>query len=104
MLGVNVQAASFFFTNLLSFLENAGDALTYLQPWREFPRGHPRHGACSLYHEICQNFNRANPKIIHVVMGFAGEPPPTEEQERKRLSRLRIIRFLASVFIAYSVS
>ncbi len=51
MLGVNVQAISFFFMNLLSFLENAGDALTYLQPWRKFPLGHPRHGVCSLYHE-----------------------------------------------------
>ncbi len=47
----------------------------------------------------------ANPKIFcAVVVGFAGEPPPTEEQERKRLSRLRLLRFLASLLIAYSVS
>lgn len=30
--------------NLMSFLEHIGNSLTSIQPWREFPPGHPRHG------------------------------------------------------------
>ena len=28
----------------MSFLEHIGNSLTSIQPWREFPPGHPRHG------------------------------------------------------------
>lgn len=28
----------------MGFLEHVGQSLASLQPWREFPPGHPRHG------------------------------------------------------------
>jgi hypothetical protein len=44
LLGMNTQALGFFASNMMAFLENASLALASLQPWREFPPGHPRHG------------------------------------------------------------
>lgn len=35
---------------------------------------------------------------------FAGEPPPTPEEERRRLSRLRVLRFALTLVLAYAVS
>ncbi|KAG5187571.1 hypothetical protein JKP88DRAFT_235165 [Tribonema minus] len=74
LLGMNTQAIGFFVGNLMSFIENAGLALASLQPWREFPPGHPRHG----------------------------EPPPTAEEERRRVTRVRVLRWVASLLIAYA--
>lgn len=74
LLGMNTQAITFFVGNLMNLLESAGAALAGLQPWREFPPGHPRHG----------------------------EPPPTPEEERRRQSRVRVLRWIASIFFAYA--
>jgi peroxin-13 len=74
LLGMNTQAMGFLLGNLMGFLEGLGDTLNSLQPWQEFPPGHPRHG----------------------------EPPPTEEQEKKRRSKIRLLRFLAGIFFAYA--
>ncbi|CAN0275831.1 unnamed protein product, partial [Ectocarpus sp. 12 AP-2014] len=74
MLGMNTQAIGFVFANLMGFLEHIGNSLTSIQPWREFPPGHPRHG----------------------------EPPPTPEEERRRLSRLRVLRFALTLVVAYA--
>lgn len=35
---------------------------------------------------------------------FSGEPPPTPEEERRRLSRLRVLRFALTLVVAYAVS
>ncbi|CAM9213150.1 unnamed protein product [Phaeothamnion confervicola] len=74
LLGMNTQAIGFFLGNAMGFLEHVGNALAALQPWREFPMGHPRHG----------------------------EPPPTAEEERKRVSRVRVLRWAVGLFLAYA--
>ncbi|CAN0211488.1 unnamed protein product, partial [Discosporangium mesarthrocarpum] len=74
LLGMNTQAITFLFGNLVGFLEHVGHSLASLQAWREFPPGHPRHG----------------------------EPPPTEEEDRRRLSRLRVLRWAASIVVLYA--
>lgn len=38
------------------------------------------------------------------VPAHVGEPPPTPEEERRRLSRLRVLRFALTIVLAYAVS
>lgn len=45
--------------NLMGFLEHIGNSLTSIQPWREFPPGHPRHG--ERLETICRTFFRNLP-------------------------------------------
>lgn len=116
----------------MGFLEHIGNSLTSIQPWREFPPGHPRHG--ETLGMICEPFFRnvlslsalfsrqthgrcsgCRPsltfyqftytlKICVVAPGIiSGEPPPTPEEERRRLSRLRVLRFALTIVVAYAV-
>lgn len=42
----------------MSFLEHIGNSLTSIQPWREFPLGHPRHGEAPLRQKHAIGLNR----------------------------------------------
>eukprot|EP00612_Vaucheria_litorea_P001793 CAMPEP_0171453978 /NCGR_PEP_ID=MMETSP0945-20130129/1457_1 /TAXON_ID=109269 /ORGANISM="Vaucheria litorea, Strain CCMP2940" /LENGTH=272 /DNA_ID=CAMNT_0011978927 /DNA_START=90 /DNA_END=905 /DNA_ORIENTATION=+ len=74
LMGMNTQVLGFFFTTLVGFLEMASSAIASLQPYQEFPPGHPRHG----------------------------EQPPTPEEERRRQSKVKVIRWLTSLLISYA--
>lgn len=45
-----------------------------------------------------------DPPIGQHASSFSGEPPPTPEEERRRLSRLRVLRFALTLVLAYAVS
>eukprot|EP00953_Heterococcus_sp_UTEX-ZZ885_P026389 14252-Heterococcus_DN1.PRE.2 len=124
LLGMNTQALGFFASNMMAFLENASLALASLQPWREFPPGHPRHGK----YLTSQNMKHTIPLIsskrsvttattlssaalyamapchLPAVASRASEPPPTPEEERKRVSKVKVLRWVAGLCFAYAVS
>mmetsp|Transcript_33080 Transcript_33080/g.43549 ORF Transcript_33080/g.43549 Transcript_33080/m.43549 type:complete len:195 (+) Transcript_33080:3-587(+) len=73
LLGMNGHALGYLSHSFMNILEGIGTFIAHLQPWQKFPPGHPRHG----------------------------EPPPTEEEERKRLNRVRMFRFAVTLLIMY---
>jgi len=73
LLGMNGQAIGYLAQSFMGILEAVGLFFVHLEPWREFPRGHPRHG----------------------------EPPPTEEMERRRLNKVRLCRTIIFALMLY---
>ncbi|EEY61954.1 uncharacterized protein PITG_13927 [Phytophthora infestans T30-4] len=73
LLGMNAEALNFCIGSFVHFLERIGAVCAgiaaMLAPRPTFPPGHPRHG----------------------------EPPVTEEEEKSRLRRVRIVQFMVSM-------